>query len=436
MTQSRSALAEAIEALALNEHVALTETRDGIVLHQLQGVSARRISTLLAEDGWAEIAAYDEGGDVQINEIENDDVGITLSARKPGVPDDVEAILTSIGLTAALNRPDLRGRVWVHALNCSFETDTVRFCQWGDTTAFLPDDPSANPRKFVRVLDGGDRFPNDLGRWLLRDPKCEISGRGIGPWRRMAVERLGQAIANEVEPDGNLLFRGPPVTRFSPVAGAFIEQGPLQALQEAARWVFENPREIENRHTILSAEVARISLKGGTVTDLASLSRASLDSAKIAYGFGVTQQSRDTLKALVDLRKAVTDETSKLSESTRSLATAVAGAVFANLGIIVARLTIPATSKWVPAAAMTLGVVLAVYVGLIIWSGLHYLGLQATLRNEWRERLYRFLDDSEYQRMVIDPVERAERGFKIACCIAGFLTIMLFVAVWMIAGEA
>lgn len=360
-----------------------------------------------------------------------------MRARKPGIPADVEAILTRTGLAAALVRPGLGGRVWLHALHQAFETHSVRFAPWGDATAFATaDDAAPSPRKFVRVLDDGTRFPDDLGRWLLRDPESAIAGRGIDPWRRMAIERLSQAVANEIEPDGNLLFRGPPATRFTPSAGALVEASGLEALQKAARWVFENPREAENRHGLFSAEVARTALSGGTATDLASISRTALEGAKIAYNFGVTQQSRDTLKALSDLRKAVSDETSKLGENTRSLATAVAGSVVANLGIIIARLTMPATSNWVPVAAITIGLVLAIYVGSIIWSGAHYLGLQSMLRTEWRQRLYRFLDDDEYERMVSTPVAKAEKGFWIACCIAAVMTVLLFVAVWLIAGKS
>lgn len=435
MIRSRSALADAVEALVL-DGVALTETRDAIVLNQLQGGDARRLLGLLAADGWDDVAAADEGGDVRVDAIDDEDVGITVRARKPAIPADVEAILTRTGLASALARPRFGGRVWMHALNHAFETHSVRFAPWGDATTFAPEDLPASPRKVVRVLEDGGRFPDDLGRWLLRDPESTIGGQGIDPWRRMAVERLGQAIANEIEPDGNLLFRGPPATRFTPAAGALVEASSLESLQKAARWVFENPREMENRHGLLAAEVARTALTGGSASDLASLSRSALEGAKIAYNFGVTQQSRDTLKALADLRKAVSDETSKLAENARSLATAVAGSVVANLGIIIARLTMPATSNWVPAAAITFGLVLAIYVCSIIWSGTHYLGLQATLRTEWRQRLYRFLDDGEYERMVSAPVAKAEKGFWIACRIAAVMTVLLLIAVCMIAGKA
>lgn len=112
----------------------------------------------------------------------------------------------------------------------------------------------------------------------------------------------------------------------------------------------------------------------------------------------------------------------------------MAGSVVANLGVIFARLTVPATIKWVPAAAIIIG--LALYVASIAGSGVHYLKLQESLRSEWRHRLYRSLDKDEYERMVTNPVAAAETGFWIAICGAGVMTVLLFIAVWLITGSA
>jgi hypothetical protein len=436
MTPSRSALADAIDALAAAGRAVVTETRHGIILNRLGGHDARQLMTLFATDGWTEVNASDEGGDLSVDMIDADAGDIRIRAGKPDVPDEVEALLTRVGFTAALERPHLEGLLWVHGLQEAFETLTVRFAPWGDHADFQPQLSPLSPRKVVRVLDDGLGFPDDLGRWLLRDHEAKIVGRAAQPWQRLAIERLGKAIANEIEPDGRLLFKGPPTARFTPAAGALIEATSVEMLGRAVRWVYDNPREIENRHGLLAAEVARTSLADGNASDLAHAARSALDSAKIAYNFGVTQQSRDTLKALAELRKAIGDETAKLGENTRALATAVAGSVIANLGIVIARVTLPANATWVPWAALVIAVVLAIYVGSVIISGAHFLRLQALLRTEWRQRLYRFLDDDEYQRMVSTPVASAERGFWIACCIAAVMTILLLLAVTLIAGPA
>ncbi|TIV70763.1 MAG: hypothetical protein E5V79_06450, partial [Mesorhizobium sp.] len=90
--------------------------------------------------------------------------------------------------------------------------------------------------------------------------------------------------------------------------------------QSVATWVYENDRELENRHGLLAAEVARTSFRDGDAQALAGVLGTAFEGARIAYNFGVTQQSKDTLKALGDLRKTVSDDATKLSETTRTLA--------------------------------------------------------------------------------------------------------------------
>jgi len=270
----------------------------------------------------------------------------------------------------------------------------------------------------------GSNGPGDqLGRWLLRSSDQSVEVAAMAPWKERATKRLLAALAQEIEVDGKLLFRGPPPTRFSQ-SSSKIDQASFATLQSAAGWAYENSRELDNRHGLVAAEVARTSLRDGSLKDLAATLPAALESAKIAYNFGVTQQSKDTLKALSDLRKSVSDDTAKLSETTRSLGGAVIGAVFGNIGLIVARLTLPTNGAFIGPAAMLIGVVLTIYVGAVIASGAHYIAIQRDLRNDWRFRLYRFLGDDEYNVMVTQPAKRAERAF-VGTAIAGALMTVL-----------
>jgi len=435
MTRSRSELADAVDRLAATSRAVVTETRTAIALYQLSGGDAKVLLRMLAADGWLGVEASDQGGAVGAAEIHDEDAGLTIRAAKPGVPDGVEALLTKVGFETALQRSDLAARVWVHDLRDSFETLSHRFSPWGDDAQFRPGDVPSSPRKVTRVLNNS-RFPDDLGRWLLRQPGTEIVGGGALPWRRLAIDQLCRALADEIEPEGTLLFRGPPVTRFKPEPISFLEEPVLHDVQRAASWVFENDRELENRHILLAAEVARATTRGGTLLELAQVTGPALEGARIAYNFGVTQQSRDTLKALADLRRAVGDETVKMAEATRGLAAAIAGAIFVGIGIVVARLTIPQSSTWVPTAAKILALILLLYIGTVIWSGFQHFSLQETLRTEWRTRLYRFLDENEYRRMVTVPVAKAKSAFKLVAIAGAAITVLLVIAVLIIAGSA
>ncbi len=166
----------------------------------------------------------------------------------------------------------------------------------------------------VRFLHPIAAAKRDLSRWVLRDPELVPTSESSAfkVWRDQAVHAVAAAMANEVDVDSVLIFRGPPVSRFRPTQAVAIGTEPFVHLQRAIAWAYDSPRELENRQGLLAAEVARNALRDGTLADLCDIAGHALDGARIAYGFGVAQQSKDTLKALSDLRKAVTDETSKL----------------------------------------------------------------------------------------------------------------------------
>lgn len=431
MEPSRTALARAIDALAATGRVTVTESRTEIAIYQLDAAGLRVLAPLIAPAGFTLGVLADDGGSLALADVVDGAEGIELVATKPVVPDGVLPILTRTGFRTALERAIDEHVVWVEELDRRIDTVCVRYAPWPDGEAFVPDVAPPAPARVVRVLGAGGGV-DPIGRWLLRDPNTDVSGPVLSPWRAKAAGVLARALAQEVEVDGRLLFRGPPPTRFRREGGERIEVGSFGALQAAAGWVYDSPRELENRHGLLAAEVARTALRDGNLADLTSVMPVALEGARIAFNYGVFQQSRDSLKTLSDLRKAVTEETSKLADTTRTLATAMTTSALANAGLVIARLTLPKGSGFVGPAAIIIGVALALYVAVVIASGFHFISIQRDLRANWKDRLYRFLGDEEYRSMVTDPVGRAEAGFKNTAIASGVLAAIMLVAVAMV----
>jgi hypothetical protein len=423
-------LAETLDRWSGSSSFSVTETNARLIVNQLDGGQARELADLIDRTGWAGLEVSDRGGEIARDLLTVAATGVSVAVNKPVSPDGVEFVLTNAAFAAALTRESIPSRFWVRRMSQAFSTIGVRFSPWGDETIDPITDRLPDPQKVVRFLTPITPASRDLNRWILRDPDAALPAEdsAFALWRTQAVHAVATAAANEVGPDGILAFRGPPISRFRPLAAESVEMAALRDLQRAATWVYDNPRELENRHGLLAAEVARNALREGSLQDLCDVAGPALEGARIAYGFGVTQQSKDTLKALSDLRKAVMDETSKLSESTRTLATAVSGAVFGAIGLVVARLTLPPNNKFVPMAAMAIALVLAGYVGAVIASGVHYLDLQRRLRTEWRPRLFSFLTPADYDKLVTDPVARAESGYVCAAWIGGILSGILILA--------
>jgi len=432
MAQLRKRLADYLNALAKDSRVAISETKDSLSVYQLTGGEAAAIVELLAPVEWRSIEASDQGGHLPLDGLAQQADGIQVTAQRVPLPPGVEAVLTEQGLERLLSRAPTTDYVWVQGLNTVVDTETVRYAPWGTSDAFVSKPDLIDPAKVVRFLSAPDSNRGHLGRFLLRHPEQPVHVEAMRAWKLNASKRLLTALAQEVEPEGQLLLRGPPPTRFSLDLPSDIPAKDFAALQSAARWVFENEREAENRHALLSSEIARTALRSGNLSDMAGGLSLSLEGAKIAYGFGLSQQSKDTLRALSDLRKAITDETSKLSDSTRTLCAAVVGAVFGNIGLLIARTTIPANGEYVAAAAFFLGIVLALYVVAVICSGVQYISIQRQLRAQWRQKLYRFLSNDEYAAMVEVPVKRAEKAFYVVSVIGATMAALCLCAVYEI----
>lgn len=432
MAPSQTRLANFLNELSEGRTAAISETGARLAVNQITGEQASHLLQLLEESGWSDLEVEDDGYGIQREQLQSATGLIRVTAAAPALPPGVQAVVSRDGFAALLDRPASGTVVWVEGLHEKIETHAVLYTSWDKEHKFSALASLPDPVQVVRVLGRNGPDPA-IGRWLLRDPVSDVSSAAAEPWRLRAGAHLLKSLAQEIEPDDRLLFRGPPAARFAvgrtePMTSRFFA-----ALQTVVSWAYGSGREVENRHGLLATEISRVAVRDGDAQDLASILGMALESAKIAYNFGVTQQSRDSLKALGDLRKVVSDDTSRLSETTRTLAAAVIGAVFGNIGLIVARLTLPANADFIGPAAICLGAVLTLYVASVIGAGCHFISVQRQLRREWRDRLYVFLSNEDYTRLVSAPATRAENAFFGAAVVGGLMTLLLLIAVIYIA---
>ncbi|MFA1676276.1 hypothetical protein ACDY97_26920 [Rhizobium mongolense] len=433
MISSEKGLAELLDDWVREERALITERREEIVLGQLSHKDALAIVAGFEAIGWNYTIEDGTPSEVTKSQVVTDYAPYRVTASKPAVSPDRDFVLTNAGLRDWLGRRPTHSVVEVVRLDVGFETLSVKFTARGHPSSFTPEPLPSDPRTVVRETGAVRVVPGDLSSWILRnDAVIDISDPATAVWADEAVAKLAVSLCSEVEGQDTLVFKGPPVIRYRTTAGMASKLGAdgFTALQQCARWVFYLPKEMETRHILLTAELSR-SAPGSdeAVALFRNSGLAALEGAKIAFELGLNKISSDSLKALADLRKAVSDEAAKLGDSTRQLASAVTGALFGGIGLVVARLTMTGSSTAVAAAVLLIGIVLTLYVGVTIASGTQFVTIQRELRDQWRNRLYRFLPESEYQKMVVDPAEKAEGAFRLASWISGILATVLLIAV-------
>lgn len=428
-----SKLGEIIDSLAKENSACILESTTTVVISDLTFPSVECIISACSDLKW-KWTLFD-GADEQcfIADIDNDLGPFRVALDKPDAPAGTLQILTATGLTKFLITGSTSVKWWVAGLSERIETRSNVLCPWGDSFFFelLPE--TKNPRALVKEYTTERTVPSNIGLWLLRDPNITFTYSKIfSTWLNASIRAISRSLANEIDPEsGALKFNGNPKASINYPSdkddlSIYFDKENFKELQIAAIWVYENPRETESKHTLLATEIARISNIHNEFSDCLGIQiSSSLDSARIAYQMMMSDLSRDTLKSLGDLRKSITEETAKVTDAMRQLVGGVSAALAVGFGLLATRMTTN-TSPWLIIAVTF---VVLTYVLSIIFSGVQFVRIQRQLRKDWQSKLYRFLPDADYKKMVSDPTSKSESTFMIGAIISSLAIIALTVVV-------
>jgi hypothetical protein len=319
----------------------------------------------------------------------------------------------------------------------TFSTYRSRFQLWtGDPPeAFAPSEPLPDPRTFVTDFTREGQTPDDVRPWLLRAaPQAE--GGAYVAWRALAARRLLAALADRVARDHQGLL----AYHFNGPLACVVTLSDLQAsdlfarLQAGAAWVYAESRDAATRHLLLAAEWARTHRRGS----LEELGDGSLASAEAAWAAHVKSGSRETLKALAELRKAVIDESQKIAQRAQDLA----GAMWKDLAVAAAPFVLKilpdaakAPNRTVAGAmALAAAAFLIFSFGVQIYINKRYFRHQKAARAVWKRALNVALTPKEVAEFSDTPIAESLNDYRrvrlaIAVVYVGLVAALLWFAV-------
>ncbi|MFS1286858.1 hypothetical protein ACLRDI_04005 [Pseudomonas piscis] len=416
-------LANLLNDLSRKGQVLITEGNATLLVSDLTAEAARSIVQAASAAAWP-ITVFDSAdGETEVEEGDEAFGPFRAELMKP-LPeghDQTEAlyVATEVGFRAFLDNGHSASRWCVLGLLKPFNTRARAYSDWGIEEPYVESQATKSPRLLVKESADVRTVPEDVRHWLLAEGHVLNEADPLHlVWASKAVDALSRCFANEIDAAGSKLsFKGPPKLNLTLAeavnSAAQITMNDFKVVQDAAIWVFDNAREAEVKHILLSAEIARSGRADGEVfLYFRENLTAALDCAKIAYQMAVSEITKDTLKSLGDLRKAVTEETSKATEATRQAIAAISTALTVGLGSIVARLTLQINQYLILfVMAVAFG-----YTTLNVMSGRKFINIQRQLRQDWQPKLYRFLSEAEYNKMVGNPIEQAERFFYRVSC--------------------
>lgn len=428
---SERALAETLDLLAGQGQGYLTETAETVTMSGLSGANTRLIVNGCSILGWP-TSVFDSESTPSDNDINEAFAPYRILLDKPPAPEGVIRLLTNEAFAQWLDRVGTSSRLQVARLVTPIRTRGATYMPWSEELPPPEFNAAKSPRSLVREFTNARLVPVDIRPWLLDG---EYSEQKEDPafvvWADRSLNALAHSIPDEIDSqDSALKFRGPPRLSLKPVgeaAGAFSQIGftKFVALQEAVSWIYENEQDAETRRVLFATEIAHSGNVNTEAVDcLGFNAAAALDGARIAYQLSLSDLSRDSLKVLGDLRKAVNEEIGKLTEQNRQLVNSIASAIAIGAGLLAAKITTP-INAWLLIAVMAIS---ATYVLIVAGSGYQFIRLQRNVRADWRPRLYRFLPQADYDRMVGSAIGRAEQAFCLWAVI-GSLAMMALIAV-------
>lgn len=275
------------------------------------------------------------------------------------------------------------------------------------------------PRRQVRSYAPEIMAPLAIEPWIIAGQMPE-HGLAFDIWKEVAALMIAKSLPNELFKDGNLLkvvISGQPARRLE--FGAFAPDNvPFLDLQLVASWIYLEGEDVEVRHTFLSGELAREwSPEVSFCEGLSSRLSSALDSARLIYKAHLRTRSKDTLKALADLRKTLADEVQKLLQQSKDLSSAVWRDVAIAIGVLVIRFAtdsakVSGASSSFAAIYFALASYIAISYIITVATNNNFLSIVENSRKSWRNKLYAFLDDDDYQTLAESPLKEAVTAYK------------------------
>ncbi|MNP22239.1 hypothetical protein D3C76_1149000 [compost metagenome] len=203
-------------------------------------------------------------------------------------------------------------------------------------------------------------------------------------------------------------------------------------IYEVCDWVYSTPREAETKFQLLNNHIGinwgvTETWPSGTSHVLSN----SFAGAKEAFAFHLQEQSKEAVKSLGDLRKGLQEEVNKTQTATRDLVSAL-WRDFAVAGVVAA-LKAPILSTSVSDNSMRvlqIGVAALLFLSISVStvSNFRFNSLADASRLEWRKKLYSFMSDSDWMRLVEKPIGSGRSVYWLSwgLCLALYLIMIRY----------
>ncbi len=184
-----------------------------------------------------------------------------------------------------------------------------------------------------------------------------------------------------------------------------------------AKWIYQENREVEIRHSIFNNQVcfASISDTNSLLENLSYLGPVFLENSKLAYKYYLVDNNKDFIKSLTDLNKTLFEHMSKIRQNTVDLVNNLWRDFTTAFGLLIINFSLkkPDISAhfW---DILLVGLVVYLIVSFSLNSSIgfwFYSKLKDSLI-DIRTRLYAYLPEDDFQKFALAPLRKSQNKFR------------------------
>lgn len=281
---------------------------------------------------------------------------------------------------------------------------------------------STDTIKFVKPLDFKSQqlVTRNIENWLVEEselPKTPIS------WQVVVSKKLLVTLAAEVAIENNLIkieFKG---DRRKSISIPELDRdkfiSTFKEVNEIANWIYYQNIDTDTRHALFNQQICLLLEDDAVQLSTSEFKRkliVAYQNSLLAYRYYLSSSSKELQKTLSELNRTLFDYVSKIRQNTSDLSTSLWRDFTTAFGVMILNFLLKKQDiisgyfQWF-AVAISLYVLVSFFI--IASSGFwFYYGLKQNV-SDWRNKLYSYLSDVEYNDLAEGPLKSAFKKFRL-----------------------
>ena len=291
--------------------------------------------------------------------------------------------------------------------------------------------------KYTKALSTESQkfLPSNVLAWISKN----LNDVFPNSWQKWSALKLFCSLCSEIYSDNKIVefyFRGErrkkitfELKEYSKLIEIFAE------VSECADWVFHQSKDIDTRHYLFNHQMTLVLSEDEKLQDIVAfkkLLKTALDNAQLAYRYHLQSSSKELTKTLTDLNKTLFEYVGKIRQNAADLVNGLWRDLTTVIGLLLLNFALKkpdVIEKNYDVLGFGLCAYLIISIVLNARMGFWFFSNVEKGLNEWRIKIYSYLNNNEFEQFAQKPLNEAFRKYKSTFWIVVTFYVLMITAV-------